>query len=281
MYQVYLAIFYYLGKMLKDLEEVEVGQTYQEASMHLLAPHAWLISFLGETKDTDKQLPLPNSKEAATNLLRTISYWISGAKNENLLTRTITLNDRLLLTGLASAFENEFARETQEISIFAVTQKGIYSTRSLIESAQKKFPENLLRLMSENTISDLQEAGRCLAFERPTACAFHICRATEALMLTYYEALTGQVWPHPKRDWYSYNAQLAAQSAPSTITNRLGEIRQDRNAYAHPDITVPLDEASVVYELCTGVMFYMAKEVEKLEAAKVAASNPSTPTSPP
>jgi len=44
----------------------------------------------------------------------------------------------------------------------------------------------------------LKEAGRCLAFDLPTACAFHICRATEALMLTYYEALTGNAWPFPR-----------------------------------------------------------------------------------
>ena len=97
-------------------------------------------------------------------------------------------------------------------------------------------------------------------------------------MLAYYEALTGQTWTYKKRDWKMYNDQLAANGAPKAITDRLGEIREDRNAYAHPDITVPLDEALVVFELCNGVIQLMAKEVEKIEAAKAAASNPSTST---
>ena len=95
-------------------------------------------------------------------------------------------------------------------------------------------------------------------------------------MLTYYEALTGTAWAFPRRDWYNYNTQLASNGAPPAITNRLGEIREDRNAYAHPDITVSLDEAPIVFELCSGVIFLMAKEIEKIEAAKAAASNPPT-----
>jgi len=55
-----------------------------------------------------------------------------------------------------------------------------------------------------------------------------------------------------------------AKERRRTQGNHKAEIRADRNAYAHPDITVPLDEGPIVYDLCTGVMFYMAKEIEKL-----------------
>ena len=63
------------------------------------------------------------------------------------------------------------------------------------ENAEAKFPKELLAVMPAKSIADIQEAGRCLAFERATACAFHICRATEALMLDYYEHLAGSPWP--------------------------------------------------------------------------------------
>jgi hypothetical protein len=135
----------------------------------------------------------------------------------------------------------------------------------LLESAEQKFPQNLLNVLPQRTTDDLKEAGRCLAFERPTACAFHICRATEALILAYYEALTGTPWPRSQKDWGKYNDELIRLNAPSRITTRLDEIRKmDRNAYAHPDLTVPRDEAPIVFELCTGVMFLMAKEIEAL-----------------
>jgi hypothetical protein len=72
----------------------------------------------------------------------------------------------------------------------------------------------------------------------------------------------------PQTVWATYNDQLRVSGAPAAITDRLGEIRSDRNSYAHPEITVSLDEAPVVFELCTGVIFLMAKEIEKLELAK-------------
>lgn len=160
-------------------------------------------------------------------------------------------------------FEEGFDRDCQNLAVFAVTPKGDLSIRILIENAEKKFPANLLAVMPPKTIEDIQEAGKCLVFERATACAFHICRATEALMLAYYEKLAKQPWPHPKRDWGSYNKELITLNAPEPITTRLDEIRKmNRNAYAHPDLTVSLDEAPTIYNLCNGVMFSMAKEMQ-------------------
>jgi hypothetical protein len=81
-------------------------------------------------------------------------------------------------------------------------------------------------------------------------------------MLTYYERLAKQPWRYPKRDWGQYNEQLISLRAPASITTRVDEIRKmNRNPYAHPDLTVPLDEAPIIYNLCTGVIFYMAKEM--------------------
>lgn len=275
MKQTNLSIFYKFGVALRDADDLSVGATSQQTFAALLTPHAWIGQFLKETET----VPLHDSRAKAQELLDLMTTLMSEERFES--GEPLNQEERATLFFLKEDFEEAFARESLKIKVFAVTPKGIYDVPALIEGAENKFPKNLLAVMPEQTIQDLREAGRCLAFEVPTACAFHICRATEALMIAYYEALTGQVWPYPRRDWHSYNTQLAAQGAPSTITNRLGEIRQDRNAYAHPEITVPLDEASVVYELCTGVMFYMAKEIEKIEAAKAAASNPSTPTSTP
>jgi hypothetical protein len=121
--------------------------------------------------------------------------------------------------------------------------------------------------MPPKVIEDIQESGRCLAFERSTACAFHICRATEGLMRAYYKKLTGDDWPPPppkpkmRNDWAVLVDQLGVEGAPKKIIERLKELREDRNSYAHPDVTVPIDEAPIVYETCTFVMFYIAKEM--------------------
>ena len=81
----------------------------------------------------------------------------------------------------------------------------------------------------------------------------------------YHELLTKAPWPHKKRDWKIYVEQLGVAGAPKAITRRLEEIREfDRNPYIHPDDNVSLEEAPVLFELCTGVIFLMAQEMEKL-----------------
>ncbi len=261
-----LAIFYHLGKSFVGMNFLELASSSNlvEAVRLLSGPELWLKDFLTETEGME----MPDSRAAAITLRTTIhglflnlaaALQARNAKDAAVESKTIWRFQTEL-----KGFEEAFTRDCKQLDVFTVTAKGLYSTRALIERPEAKFPANLLAVMPQKTIQDLQEAGRCLAFERPTACAFHICRATEALMLAYYEKLARKPWAFAKRDWNIYNDHLAKEGAPKAITNRLAEIRTDRNAYAHPDITVPLDEGPIVYDLCTGVMFYMAKEMEKL-----------------
>ena len=37
----------------------------------------------------------------------------------------------------------------------------------------------------------------------------------------------------------------------------------DRNAYTHPERNVTLEESPIQFELCTGVMYRMADEIDK------------------
>jgi hypothetical protein len=283
MQRVNLPVFYWFGRAIEPLWLI--SQDTQIASRKTLRLFSFATRFLQRFIDATNEMAFPHSREAAQAIIETGDEYL--AMVDAALTQGGDLEKKFerpflqQLKGQIKDFELLFTRESRKASVFSVTPKGIYDTEKLIESAEKRFPENLLKVMPELTINDLREAGRCLALDVPTACAFHVCRATEALMLAYYVALTGQAWPYKKRDWNIYNDHLAANGAPKAITNRLGEIREDRNAYAHPDTTVPLDEAPIVFELCGGVIHLMAKEMEKIEAAKATVSSPSTPSSTP
>jgi hypothetical protein len=266
-----LAIFYNVGKCSLGMNLLELMRPSLADPVRLLdavkllnGPDLWLKDFLTETEGME----MSDSRAAA----KTLRVTIVGLFGDLAAALEVDVkNARDAVVGSATIarfqaelqrFEEAFTRDSKQLDVFTVTRKGLYSTRALIERPETKFPANLLAVMPQKTIQDLQEAGRCLAFERPTACAFHICRATEALMLAYYEKLAKKPWPFAKRDWNIFNDHLTKEGAPKGITNRLAEIREDRNAYAHPDVTVPLDEGPIVYDLCTGVMFYMAKEME-------------------
>lgn len=262
MQEVDLNLFYQFGKEMRTLALKE--EKPFKALGRLINKGRWLDKFLDNTTN----VPFPRSRNAVEVLrahVAELTHMQAGvAWGENVDTDQIEIAEakiKRLLADFEKAFEHECS---QNLNVFAVTPKGDKSTRILIEEAEKKFPPDCLAVMSPIAIEDIREAGKCLAFERSTACAFHVCRATEGLMRAYYKHLTGNDWPPPNirsPNWKVLTDQLRVKGAPRTVWARLEELREDRNSFAHPDVTVPPDEAPIVYEICTSAMFYMAKEM--------------------
>jgi hypothetical protein len=257
-----LNIFYQMGSELTQMaEHYGTGKGLVDLWIYLSGPQDWLSTFLYETKEMSRYLK--DSRACAQTLLNYFDLIIERARQEP--EGTVTYSECMALASGKEEFEKCFERETKMLSVFTVTPKGTYDTRILIEDPQEEFPERMVAVLPDKFVNDLKQAARCLVFDIPVGCAFHICRATESLMIAYYGKLAGQPWPFPNRDWSSYIDQLVKHKAPATITSRLKEIKDmDRNAYIHPDKEVSLEEAQVLYRLCSGVNYYMAEEMVKL-----------------
>jgi len=260
--------FYMLGKSLSAITRLKTGEPFIDTFTSLNGLQRWARSFQIDTRE----IAVPNSRTCAqilANDIQRVEARIVQALQEDINGAGLTVEENTGLRQSLESFEREFHHESRRLGIFGVTPKGDRDIRILLDDACRKFEPNVLAVMPDLVKDDVIEAGKCLAFERATACAFHVCRATEGLMRAYYKHLTGNDWPPPEippkkpmnKDWKVLVDQLRIKGAPKSIYTRLDEIRDDRNAYAHPDATVPLDEAPIVYDLCTGVMFYMAKEM--------------------
>ncbi len=261
MKQTYLNIFYHLGKGIADLEKLEPGMEIHQALFAVSNCYGWLFNFCSETEGID----IPESRAAAQNLMAAMDLLGNfRTRSSDRIDSPVTNQEVTLITGRKNWFEQCFEREYRYLDVFTVTPKGIYDTRLLISKPEEKFPIRVRAMLPQQTLDDLKQAALCFAFDIPTACAFHICRATEALMLAYYEVLAGHRWNLKKRDWNSYIDHLKKEGAPETITNRLDEIRKtDRNVYTHPERNVTLEEVPIQFELCTGVIFQMASEMDR------------------
>ncbi len=88
--------------------------------------------------------------------------------------------------------ETVMARESPTVPIFFIPQKGIYKTDELINRAETMFSAELQKGIPRQAITDVHEAGRCIAFELSTAAGFHVLRATEALTREYYKFVTNR-----------------------------------------------------------------------------------------
>jgi len=257
--RINVARFYHFGGSMQRLREMDLHGDDNAQTRHLVLGEWGLQSFLRESEG----MSFPLSRIEAQNVLEAIKKITDRRTEEHI----VDFQDIRSLNQSVKDFQMVFNREAGRASAYSITPKGIYDTEKLLEEGEKKFPPELLAVMPAQVVDDIREASRCLAFERGTACAFHICRATEGLMRAYYKKLTGDDWPPPppkpkmNRDWYTLVSQLKVEGAPKKIIERLGELREDRNSYAHPDVTVPIDEAPIVYETCTFAMFYIAKEM--------------------
>ncbi len=99
---------------------------------------------------------------------------------------------------------------------------------------------------------DLTEAGKCIAFERPTAAAFHLLRCTEEMVKRLYFHLV-------KRDrkqlmWGPMIADLRTRPRAKQhkdLLNHLDHIRTSfRNPTQHPEKRYDIQEAQDLWSLC-------------------------------
>ncbi len=156
-----------------------------------------------------------------------------------------------------------------------VSQKGIYSTDELIARAETHVPEKYREVLSGKATDDIQQAGKCLAFEVSTASAFHMWRAVESVMNSYYQALTGKTFAEAKvtRNWGDYIKALDGSKADKKITVFLDHIRAEyRNPINHPDDTLDPEEAFGLFGTALSAITSMTRAIveirdaEKLEA---------------
>lgn len=108
---------------------------------------------------------------------------------------------------------------------------------------------------------DLTEGGKCIAFERPTAAAFHILRGTEAVLVAFYEAIVRQ--KRVQRMWGPMVIHLMkrrkAQPYEALLINMDNIRRSFRNPTQHPEKTYDIHEVQDLWGLCIDAITRMAK----------------------
>lgn len=142
------------------------------------------------------------------------------------------------LTDLETVLRTEFP----DIACFMVSQRGLYRTDDLISRADAGISATVRHRLPLQAARDLRDAGKCLAFELATACAFHLWRAVETVMLSYLRSISGA--PIKSKNWGKYIDALKAHNADEGVTQFLEHIRKEyRNPHTHPDQVVDIDQA--------------------------------------
>ncbi|HEV2186916.1 MAG TPA: hypothetical protein VGR70_06895 [Stellaceae bacterium] len=181
------------------------------------------------------------------------------------------------LLGSMQKFETVFSTELGEMTTYFVPSHGIYSTPKLADSADESFPLELHPFIPEKTKVDWRAAGRCVAFNLLSASGFHVARAVEGTMESYYQLFSGKPGKI-LRSWDDYHKKLAEIASkdptpapdPKTLTE-FDQMRQDyRNPIVHPRVTLDEADARILFNNGESLIIAMAKELREAARTGVA-----------
>lgn len=98
---------------------------------------------------------------------------------------TLTAAQATNLQTLMNDLQRTLAAEAQGNFAYIVTDKRL-DVRKLLARPQDLFAPDVFQNLPEVAKYDFAEAALCIAFERPTAAAFHLLRGTEDVLRTFY-----------------------------------------------------------------------------------------------
>jgi len=173
--------------------------------------------------------------------------------------------------------ETVMALELQRHQTYLVSQIGGYSMPLLTTKAEVNLAEDAIAVISDQARKDFREAGRCLAFEVPTAAGYHAMRATEDVLRQYYALFMKKTTD--KIDWAVCTQELKKAKANPKVVQVLDQIRDlHRNPLMHPQEFLSMKEAIGLFDIAKSVIGSLAEEITSLQAAiaLTAATVPST-----
>lgn len=153
--------------------------------------------------------------------------------------------------------------EAEAKGIYAlITSEKRYTMEKLTENISGLFSPSVFEKLSELSIYDFQESGYCIAYERPTAAAFHILRATEDTVKRYYKKyIRGKAAP---KTWGQMISELKNKSRGKkpdiVVINQLIHIKDSfRNPTNHPEKVYDIHEVQDLLAICVDITNRMVK----------------------
>lgn len=163
----------------------------------------------------------------------------------------------------SSRIENVLFAEAVTKRIYTLPERR-FNTEALLKDPSRLLKGGAYEKLSEIGRNDFSSACRCILFGEATAAAFHILRATESVLKSYY-------FHHRRQNrlakpmWGSMTEQLRAKTRnkpPETLLTSLDLVRTAyRNPTNHPEAIYQIDSAQDLFGVCIDVIGKMTDEL--------------------
>jgi hypothetical protein len=140
---------------------------------------------------------------------------------------------------------------------FIVTDKRV-DVNKLLHDVPSLLAPNVFDSLPDIARYDFVEAGQCIAFERPTAAAFHLLRATEGVLRQLYCLSVKR--ERVELMWGPMVKHLRQHKKPrfGPLLDHLDHIRLSfRNPTQHPEKIYDIQEVQDLFGLCVDVVTRM------------------------
>lgn len=162
--------------------------------------------------------------------------------------------------------------ELQGSAIYYASPKGGYDPIALTDAGEITFPPRLGELVPA-AVADIRSATRCIAFDLPTAAAFHLHRANEAVVRAYFDHVAGSHHRPSSNNMGEYlNVLTSLKKGDQKVISVLKAIKDlHRNPIMHPDQSIgSIDEALSLLAAVRVAIGYMLHALPQGEAPVVA-----------
>jgi hypothetical protein len=244
--------YYLLASHLRPLNGLKPGQRLSgdRTTIEILV-HVKIGLLLFLIPENAKHLPSSYAK----------AQMMSSYLDENLIKMNGEEWDEALeeskLNGIQSmlkSFETLLGNELGRAPLFLCDEEmlGNLSIDKLLAGAHKGYPEKYRIHLPSACQIEIDEAGKCLVFERATAAGFHILRSVEVMVRHYLSLVPGFTMPALNRqNWGEYISLLKANNANVAVHDTLDSIRKNhRNPLMHPEDTLDMHEAVSLFCIC-------------------------------
>lgn len=244
-----LGTFFFFGTCLRYLQDVRVGTPVKG--------NGYIIHNINSFYKSLEDLELQVTKRVANRKLRPILDNLES-KDENYELNADEANE---LTTVMATVRTTLEAELAGVGAYIPTPKRLDINR-LLGNVSELFAPGVYEELPEVALYDFEEAGKCIAYELPTAAAFHILRATEDILRFYYKHMVRQN-RISSTNWGPIVNDLRVRTRTKkydALNNHLDNIRHSfRNPTQHPEAIFDLHEVQDLWSLCVDVVNRMIK----------------------
>ncbi|MFI6855990.1 hypothetical protein [Streptomyces sp. NPDC050416] len=250
--------FIYIGTMIRFMQDVNKGWRASGRG-GVLENYEMLLQWLS---DNGMHVSWRAAQTQLSTVMNEVRERVSAEAEDDQHVILLTADEASEINEGANSLRETLLAETEGYESYVVTDKR-YPIETLLAHPERLMTPGVFQALPPIAQYDFKEAGRCIAFELPTAAAFHLMRGTEDTLKYFYCEVIKQ-----KRVAFMWGPMIKSlkekkrNPPPAVLLTNLDNLRVEfRNPTQHPEKVYDIHEVQDLLSLSVDVVNRMIKHL--------------------